>query len=274
MAACLAQPTAAFSQAHASVNRAIHHCHVINANFDGSINEVHHMVLAASKSNNENYTFRQMLQQEDSAEFIKAMVDETRAHEQRGHWEVVPRSSLPAGTKVIQAIWSFKRKRFPDGTLNKYKARLCAHGGMQEWGVNYWETYAPVVNWISVRFLLILGEIAGLESRTIDFVLAFPQADLDVPVYMDFPLGMEVPGNHSNGRPLLRLRKSLYGLKQASANWHEMLKNGLVSSSRELLILMRQMRLTISRVHRKVRHSKILNHLLMQLQSSRAQTPT
>ena len=91
-----------------------------------------------------------MLKQDDSAEFIKAMVKETRDHESRGHWEVVKRSSLPIGTKTIQAIWSFKRKRFPDGTLNKYKARLCAHGGMQQWGVNYWETYAPVVNWISV----------------------------------------------------------------------------------------------------------------------------
>ena len=61
---------------------------------------------------------------------------------------------------------------------------------MQQWGVNYWETYAPLVNWISMRFLLILSELAGLESRIIDFVLAFPQADLDVPVYMEFPIGM------------------------------------------------------------------------------------
>ena len=65
---------------------------------------------------------------------------------------------------------------------------------MQQWGVNYWETYAPVVNWISIRFLLVLGEIVGLESQTIDFVLAFPQADLDVPVHMELPLGMEIPG--------------------------------------------------------------------------------
>ena len=95
---------------------------------------------------------------------------------------------------------------------------------MQQWGVNYWETYAPVVNWISVRFLLILGEIAGLESRAIDFVLAFPQADLDVPVYMELPHGMEVADGNGH---LLLLRKSLYGLKQASANWHELLKKAL-----------------------------------------------
>ena len=56
---------------------------------------------------------------------------------------------------------------------------------MQQWGINYWETYAPLVNWISIRFLLVLSEIVGLESKSIDFVLAFPQVDLDMPVYME-----------------------------------------------------------------------------------------
>ena len=85
---------------------------------------------------------------------------------------------------------------------------------MQQWGVNYWETYAPVVNWISVRFLLILSEIAGLESQAIDFVLAFPQAELDVPVFMELPVGMAVAGSSDPSKPhVLRLRKSLYGLK-------------------------------------------------------------
>ena len=224
----LAQPSVAFSHAQDSVNAAIHHCHIINANFDGSLNEIHHMVLAAGKSNNENYTFREMLKQDDAVEFIKAMQKESNDHSSRGHWEIVKRYEIPPGVKTIQAIWSFKRKRFPDGTLNKFKARLCAHGGMQQWGINYWETYAPVVNWISVRFLLILSEIAGLESRTIDFVLAFPQADLDVPVYMELPIGMEVPGSEGNNKfYVLRLRKSLYGLKQASANWYDMLRKGL-----------------------------------------------
>ena len=130
--------------------------------------------------------------------------------------------------KTIQAIWSFKRNCFPDGTLNKHKARLCAHGGMQQWGVNYWETYAPVVNWISVQFLLILSKLAGLESRTINFVLSFPQADLDVPVYMEPPIGMEVPGSEGyNKLYVLRLGNLLYSLKKATANWYDMLKKGL-----------------------------------------------
>ena len=111
--------------------------------------------------------------------------------------------------------------------MNKHKARLCAHGGMQQWGINYWETYAPVVNWISIRFLLVLGEIVGLESQAIDFVLAFPQADLDVPVYMELPLGMEIPGAAYEKQHVLLLKKNLYGLKQAANSWYDMLKEGL-----------------------------------------------
>ena len=61
---------------------------------------------------------------------------------------------------------------------------------MQQWGVNYWETYDTVVNWIIVRFLLILSELIGLESKAINFVLAFTQAELEVPVYMELPIGM------------------------------------------------------------------------------------
>ena len=98
-----------------------------------------------------------MLQREDRADFIKAMLKETNEHETKGHWEVVPRSEKPANVKTILAIWAFKRKRYPDSRIWKYKARLCAHGGMQSFGVNYWESYAPTVNWISIRFLLVVA---------------------------------------------------------------------------------------------------------------------
>ena len=105
-----------------------------------------------------------------------------------GHWDLVKHSTIPTGTKVIKAFWSFKRKHFPGGCLNKHKARLCAHGGMQQWGKNYWETLLPVVNMISVKLLLGIAKIHGLESKSIDFVLAFPQEDLDVDVWMDLPI--------------------------------------------------------------------------------------
>ena len=87
-----------------------------------------------------------MLKLEDIREFVLAMIKEVEGHESRDHWEVVARKDLPDGTKTILSVWAFKKKRHPDGHIYKHKARLNAHGGMQRWGVDYWETYALVVN--------------------------------------------------------------------------------------------------------------------------------
>ena len=84
--------------------------------------------------------------------------------------------------KAILAIWAFKQKRFPDGRINKHKARLCAHGGMQQYGVNYWETYSSTLNWISVCFLMIVAQVLELDTQAIYFVLELPQTELEVPV--------------------------------------------------------------------------------------------
>jgi len=156
---------------------------------------------------------------------------EINDHEGHRHWDLMLRTDLPLGSKTIMAIWSFKRKRFPDGTLNEHKARLCAHGGQQTWGQDYWDTYAPVVTWASVRLLLVVAKIHGLKSKSIDFLLAFPQADLDVPVYMELPAEVN-PIDVSDGdrrRYVLKLNKSLYGLKQAGYNWFEKLREGLIT---------------------------------------------
>jgi len=76
-----------------------------------------------------------------------------------------------------------------------------------------------------------VAKIHGLKSKSIDFVLAFPQADLDVPVYMELPAGVN-PIDVSDGdqrRYVLKLNKSLYGLKQAGFNWFEKLHEGLIT---------------------------------------------
>jgi hypothetical protein len=105
------------------------------------------------------------------------------------------------------SIWSFKRKRYPDGTLNKHKACLCAHGGMQTWGQNYWEMYAPVLNWASVQLILALAKIHSLSSKSTDFMLAFPQADLKIPVHMELPIGFDPPEGEYPKSYVLRLKK-------------------------------------------------------------------
>ena len=77
----------------------------------------------------------------------------------------------------------------------KQKTRLCAHEVMQKWRVTYWKTCAPVLNWISVRTILAISSIHELPIIPTDFLLAFPQDDLDVDFFVDIVLRMGVDGN-------------------------------------------------------------------------------
>ena len=87
--------------------------------------------------------------------------------------------------------------------------------------------YAPVVNWLSVHTLIILSVLHDLETRSIDFTLAFPQAYLDMYVFMESPVGFDL-GTDSR-KYVIKLKKSLHGLKQAAHNWFELLKSSLES---------------------------------------------
>jgi hypothetical protein len=95
-------------------------------------------------------------------------------------------------------------------------------------GQKLWETFLPVVNMISVKLLLVTAKIHGLESKSIDFVLAFPQADLNVDIWMDLPISFKpIKDPDHKSHYVLKLQKSLYGLKQASFNWYRKLCAGL-----------------------------------------------
>ncbi len=110
--------------------------------------------------------------------------------------------------------------------MTKHKARLCAHGGMQEEGVNFWDTYSPVVQMTTVHILLILSLLLELETRSIDLTLAFTPAPIDVLTYLDLPTGFSVDGDPKYY--VLELKKNLYGLRQAGLNWFDTLCDHLL----------------------------------------------
>jgi hypothetical protein len=98
--------------------------------------------------------------QSDRAEFVSAMHKEIKDHTDCKHWTIYSREEMwKTGYKgrVIMAVWSFKRKRYPFGEITKYKARLCAHGGQTQQGVHYEDSYSIVVSWTTVRLLLTLA---------------------------------------------------------------------------------------------------------------------
>jgi len=204
------------------------HLENVNSLFDETICMTNQMIFATISANNDVYTLKEMLRLDEIAPFVTAMIKEIEDHEVRDHWEIIERMDLPKGAKTILSVWAFKLKRFPDGQVMKHKARLNAHGGMQRWGVDYWETYAPVVNWISVRLMMAITIIHKLETKSIDFVLAFPQAELDRDVFMELPYGFQ---HGEKGRYVLRLKRNLYGLADASFNWFQKLCEGLESEN-------------------------------------------
>jgi hypothetical protein len=116
------------------------------------------------------------------------------------------------------------------------KARFCAMGCCQKENVDYFETFAPVVNWQTVRIMLAMSMLFGLATKQVDYTAAFVHADIDKDpnwdkmskeersksgVFIQGPRGFSTPGK------VLRLKKSLYGLKQSPRNFYNFLKSKL-----------------------------------------------
>ena len=119
---------------------------------------------------------------------------------------------LPPGSKPLGYRWIFKKKMKPDGSIDKYKARLVIKGYKQKEGLDYFDTYSPVTKISSIRMLIAIAVIHNLEIHQMDLKTTFLNGDLDEEIYMEQPEGFIVPGQE---KKVCRLVKSLYGLKQA-----------------------------------------------------------
>jgi hypothetical protein len=124
-----------------------------------------------------------------------------------GTWEV---TDLPAGCKLVGCKWIFKRKRRPNGIIEKYKARLVAKGFTQKKDEDHFDTYSPVARLPMIRVLLALAAAYKLHVHQMDVKSTFLNGELEVEIYMQQPEGFVVKGQESK---VCRLIKSLYGLK-------------------------------------------------------------
>ncbi len=194
--------------------------------WDNTMEFVHPISMAAS-SDPDVMNLNEALKQPDKAEFKIAMVKEVNAHTVNGNWKLIPISEVPNGHDILPAVWAMRRKRdISTRQVYKWKARINVHGGRQKHGVNYWETYAPVASWASIRLVMNMAALAGWETRQLDFVLAFPQAPVETDLYMEVPRGFEIKG--SKEKYVLKLINNLYGQKQAGRVWNQHLTKGLI----------------------------------------------
>ena len=120
--------------------------------------------------------------------------------------------------KVIDSKWVFKVVREKTVDKPRYKARLCARGFRQQHGIDYNETFAPVIRYDSLRMYLARVAEDDLEMLQIDVRTAFLYGKLEEEIFMKIPDGLDVDGKSEN--VVCRLNKSLYGLKQAPRCWN------------------------------------------------------
>jgi hypothetical protein len=149
----------------------------------------------------------------------QALDEEYRSLQINEAWELV---TLPKGKKVVKSKWIFKKKRDSDGNI-KYKA-LVAKGCSQIYGIDYQETFSPVVRYSTLRMLFSLAVQLDMTIDHMDVVTAFLNGDLKEEVYMEQP-------EHyvSGGNKVCLLRKAIYGLKQASKAWYDKIHSVLIS---------------------------------------------
>jgi hypothetical protein len=185
------------------------------------------IAFAASRGDPDTLSYKDAMGTIDSQEFKTAMVKEANDHATRGTWEIWEKRNVPEGHKILSSVSAFKRKRQIDTRkVYKHKARLNIHGGQQTHGVNYWETFSPVVNWFSIQLCMTFALIFDWYTRQIDFVLAFPQADVECDLFMELPCGLVFEGVDRTMH-CVKLIKNLYGQKQAGRVWNDYLVKGV-----------------------------------------------
>jgi hypothetical protein len=167
-------------------------------------------------------TIKQALSGAEAEEWKQAADAEFLSLVENKTWTLV---DLPEGKKPLKCKWVFKRKLHSDGTIEKYKARVVAKGFAQRPGIDFYETFSPVVRAESFRCVLALAAQLRLSIHVFDITAAYLNGKIDCEVYMQ-----QVPGYSDGTNKVCKLNKSLYGLKQAGKMWNDELNKTLTAS--------------------------------------------
>jgi hypothetical protein len=173
-------------------------------------------------------TMAECQQRSDWNKWKEAIDDELSSLKKREVFTAVmptPPRVYPVGFK-----WVFTRKRDENNEVKRYKTRLVAQGCSQRPGVDYTETYSPVMNGITFRYLISLAVQNRLSLQLMDVVTAYLYGSLDSDIYMKVPDGISIPSTQTNRNMYcVKLTKSLYGLKQSGRMWYNRLKEFLLN---------------------------------------------
>ena len=172
---------------------------------------------------NDPISFSEAINGDNSDKWLDAMKDELKSMAHNDVWDLV---ELPEGCKRVGCKWVFKTKRDSQGNIERYKARLVAKGFTQKDGIDYKETFSPVSKKDSFRIIMALVAHYDLELHQMDVKTTFLNGDLEEDVYMDQPVGFAEEGKE---HMVCKLKRSIYGLKQASRQWYLKFNDTIVS---------------------------------------------
>ena len=170
---------------------------------------------------NEPRSVTEALASPDKIKWLNAMQKEIQSLNSNDVWDLV---ELPGDRKAVGSKWVFKLKVDADGLVERHKARLVAQGFSQKFGLDYDETFCPVVRHESIRTVIALAVQHGLKLHQLDITTAFLNGKLDEEVYMKQPEGFVTEGQE---HLVCRLKRSIYGLKQSPRCWNAALDSQL-----------------------------------------------
>jgi hypothetical protein len=167
-------------------------------------------------------TLKKAMNSSESEQWKFAMKDELDAMRVNDVWDVVDR---PKDRKVIGSKYVYKIKENPDGSINKYKARLVAQGFSQIEGVDFEESFAPVIKHIALRTCLALANSLNFELHQMDVNNAFLYGEIEEETFMELPPDCRVDSNK-----VCKLKRSIYGLKVSPLMWYKRLDKFLTKA--------------------------------------------
>ena len=170
--------------------------------------------LVSGEHDDDPRTYEEAIQDKDASLWQKAMDSEMESMYSNQVWELV---EPPKGVKPIGCKWVYKKKRGSDKKVKAWKARLVAKGYTQKVGIDYEETFSPVVMLKSIRILLSIAAHLDYEIWQMDVKTAFLNGNLEETIYMQQPEGFIKEGQE---HLVCKLKRSIYGLKQASRYWN------------------------------------------------------
>ena len=171
-----------------------------------------------AKSVFEPKTLKEAMECPDAEEWRESIATEVNTLMANHTFEVIDATCVPEGRRVIKSKWVFKVKCDSRGNFLSRKTRLVAKGFTAIPGVDYFEVFHPVGKGITFRLLCAKAACNHLKLYHLDIKGAFLHATLQEEIYMQLPQGTDF---QEGGKPcIVKLRKSLYGLKQAGRDWY------------------------------------------------------